>query len=142
MEITIVNKKVNDRGIPLYLDAIKAGFPSPAGDFVDTKLDLQTFLIKHPEATFFARVSGDSMIGAGIVPNDILVIDRSIKPRTGLTIVAEINGEFTVKRLGITKEGIELIPENSNYRNIKIKEGDSFQIWGVVTGVVRKMEIT
>jgi|SRR6185369_6473276 len=125
--------------LPLYLESIKAGFPSPADDFIDKKLDLNDLLIKHPVATFFVRVSGDSMLGAGIHSGDILVVDRALEAVNDNIVVAVINSELTVKRLRTTRGKVVLMPENSNYKPIEISENDDFSIWGVVTSVIHKV---
>lgn len=119
---------------------VSAGFPSPAGDFMEGKLDLNEYLIKNPPATFFVRVTGDSMIGAGIHPDDLLVVDRSIDPKSGKIVIAVIDGELTVKRLILEGRGnnVFLVPENPSYRPITITEDMSFHIWGVVTYVIHK----
>ena len=126
----------------LYSSKVQAGFSSPAEGYMDTKLDLNEYLIDHPVATFFVRVAGDSMVEAGILENDILVVDRSITPIDGKIVIAVINNEFTVKRLKYTKKQAYLVPENKNYAPILIKtssEGEGVYIWGVVTSVVRKL---
>ena len=125
---------------PLYISKVAAGFPSPADDHVEKRLNPSDYLVKNDTATFFVRVKGDSMIEAGIFDNDVLVIDRSISQQTGDIVLVMLDGEFTVKILGQSKKGITLIPANKNYSNIEIKEGQSFEIWGVVTGSMRKFK--
>ena len=124
----------------LYGEKISAGFTSPATDVMEGKLDLNEHLIKNPPATFFVRVSGDSMIGAGIHPDDLLVVDRSIDPKSGKIVIAVVDGELTVKRLLLAGRGdkVFLMPENPKYTKITITEEMSFHIWGVVTYVVHK----
>ncbi len=123
--------------LPLYNSKVAAGFPSPADNHVNTRLDLNEYLIKDPASTFYVRVEGDSMIGAGIHPNDLLVVDLSLTPQNGQVIIALVNDEFTVKRLKIGKnKQISLLPENENYSPLVIKEGMDFKIWGVVTNVI------
>ena len=120
---------------------IKAGFPSPAADYLQESLDFNRDLIKHPEATFYGRVDGDSMIDAGICDGDIAVIDRSVEPMNGDVVVGYINGEFTIKFLDLThkKDGyIELRPANKNYQPIRINEFDEFEVWGVVVWTIKK----
>lgn len=117
---------------PLYASSVKAGFPSPAEDYAEQKLDLNTHLIAHPAATFFLRVSGDSMINAGIFNGDLLIVDRSLNATHGKVVIAAVNGELTVKRLQKTKKGAFLIAENDNYPPIELKESDHIHIWGVV----------
>ena len=118
---------------------ISAGFPSPADDFKEQRISLDKTLIKNKEATFYARVSGQSMIGAGLDNNDLLIIDRSLEPENGKIAVCFLDGEFTVKRLKVTKEGIWLQPENPSYNPIQITEENEFIIWGIVTHVIKKM---
>ena len=130
-------------GQPLDLflaPGIKAGFPSPAEDYLRDSLDFNRDLIAHPEATFYGRVDGDSMKDAGINDGDIAVIDRSVEPQNGDVIVGYINGEFTIKYLDLThkEEGyIELRPANKNYQPIRIDESDSFEVWGVVIWTIK-----
>ena len=122
--------------LPLFASKVAAGFPSPADDFMDTKLDLNTHLIKTPSATFFVRVSGQSMINAGIHDGDLLVVDRSIEPQVGKIVIAAIQHELTVKRY-VKKDGkVYLAPENDDYEPILVNEEDEVHIWGVVTNVV------
>jgi DNA polymerase V len=125
--------------LPLYVSQIKAGFPSPADDYVDKSLDLNSYLIANPISTFFVRVEGDSMINAGILSGDILIVDKSIDNPMNKIVVALLNGEFTVKRLTKRDGSVFLLPENPKYPNIEITEFVDFQVWGVVTGVVRKL---
>ncbi len=123
-----------------YFDTpIHAGFPSPADDFLEKKLDLNEYLVKNPAATFFIRVRGHSMIGAGILDGDMLVVDRSLEARNDSIIVAVIDGEFTVKRLKKEGKNISLVAENRHYKPIKIKEEMEFEVWGVVTGVIQDL---
>lgn len=137
------NPKTPRRTFPLFEHKIPAGFPSPADDHMEMRLDLNEHLIQNPISTFFVRVEGDSMIGAGIHPNDILIVDLSIEPCDGHVVIALINGEFTVKRLKIgTKKQITLMPENDRYAPLVIKEGMDFNIWGVVTNVIHGLAKT
>jgi DNA polymerase V len=122
--------------LPFYHSTVRAGFPSPADDEIEEKLDLNELLIKHPSATFFLRVSGSSMIGAGIHHNDILVVDRSLAPTHGKIVIAALNGELTVKRLHLEKGLVRLLAENPDYPAIEINEGAELHIWGVVTNVI------
>ena len=120
---------------------IKAVFPSPADDYLHDSLDFNRDLIKNPEATFYGRVSGDSMIEAGICDSDIAVIDRSLQPVDGEVIVAFVNGEFTIKYLDLKhkEEGyIELRPANANYLPIRIDADDNFRVWGVVVWTIKQ----
>ena len=118
---------------------IKAGFPSPAADFEESKVSLDHLLIKNKEATFYAKASGNSMIGAGIDDGDILVIDRSLEPRNNAVAVCFIDGEFTVKRIKKDKDEVWLIPANTAYQPIKMEEGSSLTIWGIVTHVIKSL---
>lgn len=126
--------------LPLYTSKISAGFPSPADDFVDRKLDLNEHLIAHPAATFFVRVEGESMKDAGIFSNDLLIVDRSLEPKDQSVVVALLNGEFTVKRI-LKREGkLFLFPENQDYSPIQISEEMDFEVWGVVTHVIHAVQ--
>lgn len=123
-----------------YFDTgISAGFPSPAEDFKQERLSLDNILVKNKLATFYARVSGQSMIGAGLDDNDLLVIDRSLEPANNKIAVCFLDGEFTVKRLRVEKNQVWLQPENPNYKPIKITEENNFVIWGIVTNVIKKV---
>ena len=126
-------------GQPQFTLKIPAGFPSPAADYVEDELDLNTYLIKHRAASFFFQVEGDSMIGAGIFDGDKVLVDRSLVPMHGHVVVAIIDAEFTLKRLYRVGDTIELRPENPAYRAIPIREGNDLQIWGVVSAVIRKL---
>lgn len=124
------------RVFPLAGEAIQAGFPSPAEDYLEKSLDLNELLAPCPEATFFVRVSGDSMVGAGIHDGDMLVVDRSRTPRSGNVVIAFLDGEFTVKRLRQTGEVLELVPENEGYSPIVVGPESDFEVWGVVRHVI------
>lgn len=123
----------------LISSGISAGFPSPAGDFKQDRISLDKELIKNKEATFFARVSGQSMVGAGLDNNDLLVIDRSLEPTNNKIAICLIDGEFTVKRLKVENDRIWLKPENLDYKPIEITEQNQFIIWGIVTNVIKKV---
>lgn len=118
--------------------SVPAGFPSPADEYLEPKLDLNRLLIKHPSATFFVRVQGESMINAGIHNGDILIVDRALEPRNGDIAVCVIDGEFTVKRLQLIEDELYLAPENGSYSPIKVTEFQDFKVWGVVTFVIHK----
>ena len=125
----------------LFAPSIRAGFPSPAEDYLSESLDFNRDLIKHPEATFYGRVKGDSMIDLGIEEGDIAVIDRSIEPEHGDIVVAYINGDFNVKLLDLTHKNdgyIELKSANPKAPNFRIDEYDNFQVWGVVIWTIKK----
>ncbi len=128
-----------DLPLPLFASTVSAGFPSPADDYIETALDLNEFLIKRPAATFFVRVSGQSMIGAGINPGDILIVDRSMSPKNNSIVIAVLNGELTVKRMVLDQEKVKLLPENPNFPTIEIQEGMDFTVWGVVTTVIHSV---
>ncbi|OJX04788.1 MAG: DNA polymerase V [Caedibacter sp. 38-128] len=122
--------------LTLFDARVAAGAPSPAEDFSDGQLDLNDHLLKNPQSTFFVRVSGDSMINAGIHPEDLLIVDRSIRPAQGRVVIAVVNGELTVKRLFKENNKVFLMPENPNYPALEITEEMDFMIWGVVTNVI------
>ena len=124
---------------PLLGANITAGFPSPAQDYIEKSIDLNEQLISHPVATFFVRVEGDSMIGAGIFPDDVLIVDRAMNAVDGNVIVAVLNSELTVKRLKITDKYWSLLPENPAYPEMIISEDTDFMVWGVVTYCIHKL---
>lgn len=124
--------------IPLFLERVPAGFPSPAQDYVEQTLDLNELCIRHPASTYFVRAEGDSMIEAGIFSGDILVVDRSLTAEHGDIVIAGISGEMTVKQLQ-TRPQVRLQPRNSAYRAIPIPEGCELEIFGVVTNVIHRL---
>ncbi|MBF0195245.1 MAG: repressor LexA [Magnetococcales bacterium] len=125
--------------IPLFSSMVPAGFPSPADDYIENQLDLNQYLINHPAATFFVRVSGTSMTGAGINHGSILVVDRSLEPNHGDIVVAVIHGELTVKRLKREADGrVFLVPENPDYKPMELTQEMEVTIWGVVTSAVQE----
>lgn len=125
--------------IPLYLSRVSAGFPSPADDFADKKIDLNEHLIRHPAATFYVRAVGDSMTGLGIFSGDLLVVDRAEEVRDGAVVVAVIDGEFLVKQ--VRKEGkrLQLLPANDRYQPLEVTEEMEFELWGVVRHVIHSL---
>ncbi len=125
--------------LPLFMTPVPAGDPSSGDDHVERYLDISRHLIRNPVATFLVRVTGDSMIGAGIRSGDILVVDRSIEPADGKIVIAVVEGRLTVKRLRIEGEKAVLVPENPDYAEVEIGDGSDVVIWGVVTGVVRSL---
>lgn len=131
-------KSPSHLSLPIYSCKIPAGFPSPASDYVDQRLDLNEYLAVNPEATFFLRVQGDSMTGAGIHDGDLLVVDRSLQAKSGQVVIAVIDGEFTVKRLQRYGGKVWLKAENPNYPHIELQEGQELEIWGVVSHVVHR----
>lgn len=126
--------------IPEVGSTVQAGFPSPADDYIENHLDLNELVIKHPAATFFVRVDGDSMRDAGIHSGDLLVVDRALQPAHGKIVVAVVNGEFTVKRIRVDAKGVSLMPENANYPAMPVTPESDFQVWGVVTYVIHKAQ--
>jgi DNA polymerase V len=122
----------------LVCHRLSAGFPSPAADYAEDGLDLNDYLVRNKPASFMFSVKGDSMVNAGIVEGDKVIVDRSINARSKDIVVAVVNGEYTIKRLYKTASRVELRPENPNYQPIVFKEGSELEIWGVVVGVVRR----
>jgi DNA polymerase V len=124
--------------IPLFSDAVPAGFPSPATDYCERKLDLNELCIQHPAATYFVRAQGDSMIEAGIFPGDVLVIDRSINASHGDIVIVSVNGELTVKQLE-TKPKMRLVPMNNKYDPIDVPDDADLEVFGVATSVIHSL---
>jgi DNA polymerase V len=122
-----------------YFEGLKAGFPSPADDYIDIAIDLNKELVKNPSSTFYARVKGHSMKDANIHEGDILLIDKSIEPRDNQIAVCFLDGEFTVKRIRISKGKVMLVPANEDFPVILIESENDFRIWGVVLYVIKKM---
>jgi DNA polymerase V len=125
--------------LPLALCWVEAGFPSPADDYMEGSLDLNDHIIKHPSATYFVKASGDSMIGAGIFNGDLLIVDRSLEASNGKVVIAEVDGQLTVKRLLKLSDGFSLQSENSSYPPIELQEGNEVVVWGVVTHVIHDL---
>ncbi|CDZ76587.1 LexA repressor [Legionella massiliensis] len=126
--------------LPLYASSVRAGFPSPADDYIEMHIDLNEHLIQHQASTFIVRASGDSMTGAGIQSGDLLIVDRSLTPTHGKIVIAAVNGELTVKRLSSTQGRIQLLPDNERYPPIDISEDLEMVIWGVVTFVIHQAD--
>ena len=124
--------------IPLYLNPVPAGFPSPAEDYQEGGLDLNEYLVRNPAATFMVRVSGDSMVGAGIQDGDVLVVDRSLEPAHGKIVVAVLDGELAVKRLYFRAGECRLVSENGAYKDIQVGQDQDLHVWGGVAAVVRR----
>jgi DNA polymerase V len=128
---------------PLYLAGVQAGFPSPADDFIDKRLDLNEHLIAHPAATFFVRAAGDSMLGAGIHDGDLIIVDRAVEARVGRVVIAAVHGELTVKRLERKGRRLLLSPANPDFPSIDVtdaqEKGEGFEVWGVATHVIHKL---
>lgn len=140
-EIKILQVKPDEKtvGLQFFEGRVQAGFPSPAqGEYADT-IDLNRALISNPAATFCARVIGNSMVDAGINEGDLLIIDRSLTPHDGSIAVCFIDGDFTVKRISIRDDGVYLTPANATFPELKVPEESSFQIWGVVSHIVKKV---
>ncbi len=129
---------INDGLIPVAT-RIPTGFPSPADDYVDTRLDLNDLLVKHPAATFFVRVEGDSMRGAGINPGDVLVVDRALEASDNDVVVAVVNGEFTVRRIRRERGKLLLISDNPELSPLEVTREMEFDVWGVVTYAIHRV---
>ena len=125
--------------LPFASGGIKAGFPSPAQDYMDISIDLNKELVRNPAATFYGRVSGDSMKGDGLEDGDILVVDKSLEPQNGDTAVCFIDGDFTLKDIKIEKDVVWLVPANPEYQPVKVTAENEFMIWGIVTYSIRKI---
>lgn len=124
--------------IPLFTDAVAAGFPSPATDYCESRLDLNEYCVQHPAATFFIRAAGDSMIAAGIFPGDVVIVDRALEAKHGDIIVVTINGELTIKKLE-TRPALRLVAMNSNYQPITLPEETDLEIFGVAIHVIHSL---
>ena len=131
--------KAESMGVTLFETRIAAGMPSPADDYTEDVLDLNKHLLCNPETTFYVRVSGDSMIDAGIHTGDLLIVDRSLRPQSGKVVIAVINGELTVKRLFKEHDRLFLMPENPSYSCLEITDDMDFMVWGVVTNVIHSL---
>lgn len=125
--------------IPLLEGKVAAGFPSSAENYIDKALDLNELIIKHPSATFFIRVKGDSMEKAGIKSNDILIVDRAVGVANNKIVIARIGGELTVKRISMIQNKLFLIPDNDSYKPIEVTGEMDFEVWGVVTYVIHQL---
>ena len=123
---------------PVFLDKISAGFPSPATDYMENKLDLNEYLIKHPAATFIVKASGSSMIDADIYSGDLLIVDRSLTPRNNNIVIASIFGDLTVKKIKKKDKSFFLVSANEDYPSIEVKEEMECFIWGVVTYIIHE----
>ena len=132
-------KKGDELGQWLIEQGISAGFPSPADDFKEIRISLDRELVKNSESTFYARVSGDSMIDAGLDDGDLLIIDRSLSPENGKIAICFIDGDFTVKRIKKDKNKLYLVPENKKYKPLELKEENELIIWGIVEYVIKKI---
>ena len=128
-----------ERRFPLFASSVSAGFPSIAEDYIEWALNLNELLIKHPAATFFVRVSGTSMINAGIQSQDILIVDRALTPTDNKIVIARVDGELTVKRIRMDKGNIVLVADNPEFKPLEITSAIDFEVWGVVTCVIHQM---
>ena len=128
---------LSEMNLPYYAGGISAGFPSPAEDHMEVTIDLNKELIKHPAATFYARVKGESMKDAGIDNGDLLVIDKSLKPADGKIAVCFLDGEFVIKKIKIEKDLCRLLPANDRYKPVTVTAENEFVIWGIVTHVIK-----
>ena len=138
--LTFYTPKLPSGNGAIFVDTgISAGFPSPVDDFSESRISLDDELIKNKDTTFYAKVKGQSMIGAGLDDNDLLVIDRSLAPTNNKIAVCFLDGEFTVKRLRVDKNEVWLQPENPNYPIINITDENDFMVWGIVTNVIKKV---
>lgn len=124
--------------LPLFQSPVSAGFPSPADDYVELSLDLNQYLIKHPAATFYVKVKGNSMKDANLNNGDILIVDRSLEPKNSNIVVCQIDNDFTVKRFYKENDSIVLTPANNQYNPIRISKDQQFEIFGVVTFIIHK----
>ena len=123
---------------PLMAHRVRAGFPSPAGDYVERRIDLNRELIQHPEATFFLRAQGNSMVDAGISDGDMLIVDRAVEAQHDHIVIAAVDGEFTVKRLYLRGEQVMLLAKNPDFPPIALNDGQEMAIWGVVTHIIKQ----
>ena len=124
---------------PVFVSTISAGFPSPADDHIENRIDLNEYLVQHKEATFFLRVQGDSMTGLGILNNDLLVVDRSLPVEDGKIVIAAVGGEFTVKQLVHSQKGWILKAANPAYQDIIVDSENDLEVWGVVRWAIHKL---
>jgi DNA polymerase V len=139
LPIKVLNTFPLSFDLPLFGSKVPAGFPSPADDHLEASIDLNQQYIKNPVATFFVRVQGHSMIGAGIHNNDMLVVDRSLEAKNGSIVIAVVNGELTVKRLLLNDNCVLLMPENPEYEPIEVTDMMGLHIWGVVAHVIHSL---
>ena len=125
--------------VPFYLHKAGAGFPSPASDYLEGEIDLNRYLIKNPPATFIVKSQGNCMLQAGIHSGDLLIVDKSIKPKNNSIVIASINGDLIVKRIKISGKQFLLTSDNKEYRNIKINNESDVFLWGIVTKVIHNV---
>lgn len=133
------NDQPSPTSLPFFAEGVQAGFPSPAAGDLHGHLDLTELCVKHPQATYFLRARGESMIGAGIADGDILVVDRALQARNGDIVIASVYGEFTVKRLEMLQGRVRLLPENPLFEPIEITEDTGAEFFGVVSSIVKML---
>ena len=138
IEIMVPDRE-KELGLPYSESGVRAGFPSPAEEFMPRHIDLNRELIQHPASTFYARVCGESMSGAGIGDGDLLVIDRAVEPYDMCIAVCFIDGEFTLKHIKKEAGGLLLLPANPKFRPIRVSPEEQFTVWGVVRYVIKKL---
>ena len=137
--LSIINIEADKKtNTPMFLDSVSAGFPSPATDYMENKLDLNEYLVKHPAATFIVKANGPSMIEAGILSGDLLIVDRSVTPKNDNIVIASVFGDLTVKKLRKKGSALFLVSANNEYSSIEVREEMECFIWGVVTYVINK----
>ncbi len=142
-EIFIIKSNLNTKNVtPFFVDSVSAGFPSPATDYLENKLDLNEYLVKHPAATYIVKANGSSMVDAGILSGDLLIVDRSVTPRNESIVIASIFGDLAVKKIRKKNTSLFLVSANSDYPSIEVKEEMECFIWGVVTYVIHKAIIS
>ena len=142
-EIFIIKSNLNTKNVtPFFVDSVSAVFPSPATDYLENKLDLNEYLVKHPAATYIVKANGSSMVDAGILSGDLLIVDRSVTPRNESIVIASIFGDLTVKKIRKKNTSLFLVSANSDYPSIEVKEEMECFIWGVVTYVIHKAIIS
>jgi DNA polymerase V len=141
MKVAVVYRPDQTTGykLPLFLVPVSAGFPSPAEDYIEGRLDLNQYLIRNPAATFFVKVSGSSMIDAGIHDGDMLIVDRSLHAVDRKVVIAVVNGELAVRRIRTEGGRLALIAENRDYKPMQVEEDMGFEVWGVVTNVIHPL---
>ena len=138
-EIFIIKSNLNTKNVtPFFVDSVSAGFPSPATDYLENKLDLNEYLVKHPAATYIVKANGSSMVDAGILSGDLLIVDRSVTPRNESIVIASIFGDLTVKKIRKKNTSLFLVSANSDYPSIEVKEEMECFIWGVITYIIHE----
>ena len=140
MELAIYKRKEGNVLIPLSTEHIHAGFESPASDYQEERIDLNQYVTKYPEATFYAKVFGDCMTGSGIYEGDLLVVDKSLSPKNGDVVVGILEGEFILRAYFHNQDGEYLMPDNPSYQPIKRTESTHFEIWGVVPFTIHNQQ--